>query len=142
MGEEKWANNYVPRAEWGGREPKSITNMAIPAPTGVIGHHTAGGRCSSYSACVSQMKGMQNYHMDSLGWVDIGFPVAGDFSNTAPNKAAKDAATQLLSYLERKNFVRRSCWSFYGHRDKDATICPGNPLYAEWGKHKNWHKRC
>ena len=57
----------------GGREPKSISNMAIPAPVGVIGHHTAGGRCSSYSACVSQMKGMQNYHMDSLGWVDIGY---------------------------------------------------------------------
>ena len=80
----------------------------------------------------------------SYGWngQTIGFSVAGDFSNVAPNKAAKDAATQLLDYLERKNFVRRSCWSFYGHRDKDATICPGNPLYAEWGKHKNWHKRC
>ena len=80
----------------------------------------------------------------SYGWngQTIGFSVAGDFSNVAPNKAARDAATQLLDYLSRNNFVRRSCWSFYGHRDKDATICPGNPLYAEWGKHSNWHKRC
>ena len=80
----------------------------------------------------------------SYGWnaQTIGFSVAGDFSNIAPNQAAKDAVFQLLDYLERKNFVRRSCWSFYGHRDKDATICPGNPLYADWGRHKNWHKRC
>jgi len=84
------------------------------------------------------------YFTFRYGWnaQTIGFSVAGDFSNIAPNQAAKDAVFQLLDYLERKNFVRRSCWSLYGHRDKDATVCPGNPLYADWGRHKNWHKRC
>ena len=71
--EEKWAANFVPRTEWNAREPKGISNFNHPATTGVIGHHTAGGRCYDKNACISQVKGMQNYHMDSLGWVDIGY---------------------------------------------------------------------
>ena len=62
------------------------------------------------------------------GWNSqtIGFSVAGDFSNVSPNDSAKNAVYQLLDHLERKGFVGKGssrCWSFYGHRDKDATIC-------------------
>jgi N-acetylmuramoyl-L-alanine amidase len=36
-------------------------------------HHTAGGECNTTSACMSSMRGIQNYHMDSNGWADIGY---------------------------------------------------------------------
>ena len=39
-----WADNFVPRVDWGAREPKGIENFPIPAEVGVMGHHTAWDR--------------------------------------------------------------------------------------------------
>ncbi|CAJ0933676.1 unnamed protein product [Ranitomeya imitator] len=36
-------------------------------------HHTEGTACSSQSACITQAKNIQNYHMSSNGWCDIGY---------------------------------------------------------------------
>ena len=66
-----WADNFIPRVSWGARDPTGITNFEHPASTGVIGHHTAGSRCSTKEACINNIKGTQNYHMNSLGWERI-----------------------------------------------------------------------
>ena len=66
-----WADNFIPRVSWGARDPTGITNFEHPASTGVIGHHTAGHRCSTKESCISSVQGTQNYHMNSLGWERI-----------------------------------------------------------------------
>lgn len=69
----KWAPNFVPRVEWEAIDPTGITDFNHPASTGVIGHHTAGHRCFSKSECMDRVRGIQNYHMNSNNWSDVGY---------------------------------------------------------------------
>ncbi|CAD7011840.1 unnamed protein product [Ceratitis capitata] len=71
--------NIISRAQWGGRSATSKSTLATGLSYAVI-HHTAGVYCSTQAACSLQMRNMQNYHMDSLGWADIGynFLIGGD----------------------------------------------------------------
>ena len=39
------------------------------------------------------------------------------------------AAKQLMNEMERRNYVNRECWGFYGHRDKGDTACPGQEKF-------------
>ena len=68
-----WAANFVPRAQWGAREPTAVSTFSLPAEHGIIGHHTAGHECFSFDECINNIQGTQNYHMDSKGWNDIGY---------------------------------------------------------------------
>lgn len=70
---------YVTRAEWGARAPRSSSYMGNSVPYVFI-HHTAGAECNTTASCMSQMRGIQNFHMDSRGWSDIGysFLIGGD----------------------------------------------------------------
>jgi N-acetylmuramoyl-L-alanine amidase len=63
---------YITRAEWGARAPNGVTYMSDMVPY-VFVHHSAGSSCNSLSSCSAQMRGIQNYHMDSNGWNDIGY---------------------------------------------------------------------
>lgn len=60
------------KSQWGGRAATCRTAMATPV-TYVIVHHTEGTACSTQSACITQAKNIQNYHMNSNGWCDIGY---------------------------------------------------------------------
>ncbi|XP_069083351.1 peptidoglycan-recognition protein SC2-like [Pleurodeles waltl] len=60
------------KSQWGGRSPTCRTGMQTPVSYVII-HHTEGSHCTSQSACISQMKSIQNYHIDSRGWCDIGY---------------------------------------------------------------------
>ncbi|XP_063410076.1 peptidoglycan-recognition protein SC2-like [Mytilus trossulus] len=64
----------ISRDSWGARRPASTSTIHSPVPDFFI-HHTEGGACTSFSACISQMKGIQNYHMDDANhhWSDIGY---------------------------------------------------------------------
>jgi N-acetylmuramoyl-L-alanine amidase len=62
----------VSRAEWGARNPTGTTAISRPVPRYFV-HHTEGGHCTTQAACVSIVKGIQNYHMDGNGWADIGY---------------------------------------------------------------------
>jgi len=64
--------NIVSRAEWGARPPTSTTPINHPVPRYFV-HHSAGGSCFTQSTCESTVRGIQNYHMDSNGWSDIGY---------------------------------------------------------------------
>ncbi|XP_023167280.2 peptidoglycan-recognition protein SC2-like [Drosophila hydei] len=69
----------VSKAAWGGRNPTSKTTLGNYLNYAVI-HHTAGNYCSTRAACAQELRNIQNYHMNSLGWADIGynFLIGGD----------------------------------------------------------------
>ncbi|XP_029427105.1 peptidoglycan recognition protein 1 [Rhinatrema bivittatum] len=71
----------ISKSQWGGRNPTCRTALGTQLPYIII-HHTEGSACSSVSSCTTQMKSIQNYHMNSNGWCDIGynFLVGGDGS--------------------------------------------------------------
>ncbi|CAH2314741.1 peptidoglycan recognition 1 [Pelobates cultripes] len=60
------------KSQWGGRAATCRTAMTTPV-TYVVVHHTEGTACTSQSACITQAKNIQNYHMNSNGWCDIGY---------------------------------------------------------------------
>lgn len=58
--------SIVSRATWGARAPTSRTTLATPVPIVVI-HHTTGSSCTTIDKCMEQIRGFQNYHMNSNG---------------------------------------------------------------------------
>lgn len=68
------------RSQWGARFPKLVENITEPVGTVVIHHTYLPSACYNRSECVKAMQNMQNYHMDTRGWNDIGynFVVGGD----------------------------------------------------------------
>ncbi|RZB58820.1 Amidase 2 domain containing protein [Asbolus verrucosus] len=67
------ALNIISRDGWGARDPTSTQGMANPVPYVVIHHSESPGACYSKADCIDAMQSMQNYHMDSNGWADIGY---------------------------------------------------------------------
>ncbi|XP_076293583.1 peptidoglycan recognition protein S3 [Lasioglossum baleicum] len=69
----------IKRTEWSSAPPKSINYLILPLPYVIIAH-TAGPQCSTRSQCSSIVEGIRSYHMDTLGWHDIGFSflIGGD----------------------------------------------------------------
>uniref|UniRef100_A0A674JDA9 Peptidoglycan recognition protein 1 n=1 Tax=Terrapene triunguis TaxID=2587831 RepID=A0A674JDA9_9SAUR len=62
----------VSRSQWRARTPRSRVPLKTPVPFVII-HHTAGNRCYTQASCSQQVRGIQNYHMGSNGWSDIGY---------------------------------------------------------------------
>ncbi|XP_053407394.1 peptidoglycan-recognition protein SC2-like [Mercenaria mercenaria] len=62
----------VTRQEWGARPSKEINYMGTPV-TVVFIHHTAMSECFTQDACANEMRIIQNLHMDTRGWDDIGY---------------------------------------------------------------------
>ncbi|XP_039366844.1 peptidoglycan recognition protein 4-like [Mauremys reevesii] len=62
----------ISRSQWGARAPTNRAQLSIPVPYVII-HHTAGSSCTSQASCSQVVRGIQNYHMDSNGWADIGY---------------------------------------------------------------------
>jgi peptidoglycan recognition protein len=60
------------RSQWGARAANTAVLPTQP-PTHFVVHHTAGNRCSTQAACDAEMRGIQNFHMNSNGWADIGY---------------------------------------------------------------------
>ncbi|XP_030400216.1 LOW QUALITY PROTEIN: peptidoglycan recognition protein 3-like [Gopherus evgoodei] len=62
----------ITRSQWGARAPRDRVQLSTPVPYVII-HHTAGSSCISQASCSQLVRGIQNYHMDSKGWADIGY---------------------------------------------------------------------
>jgi len=157
------AVDIVTRAEWGARSP-SCTLSTISNPVNYLFiHHTEGSSCTTQAACESVIQGIQNYHMDSNGWCDIGYSflvgedgrgyegrgwayvgahtsgynsvghaisTMGSFTNARPNDAAMMAVQHLIDCcLDQGRLV--SGFKLNGHRDTEATSCPGDAYYPE-----------
>ncbi|MFF9646239.1 peptidoglycan recognition protein family protein [Kitasatospora aureofaciens] len=61
------------RAQWGARPAKDITPVDISARTGFTVHYSDGPTTQT-------LRSIQNYHMDSNGWSDIGYNFLVDTS--------------------------------------------------------------
>nr|AXI69829.1 PGRP-SC2 [Andrias davidianus] len=60
------------KSQWGARAVTCLTAMKTPV-TSVVIHHTEGAACTTKSACITRVKGIQTYHMNSRAWCDIGY---------------------------------------------------------------------
>ena len=54
------------RDSWGARHPTDILTFHTPASLFFV-HHTAWNECHDFDSCASNLRGIQNYHMDTRG---------------------------------------------------------------------------
>lgn len=61
-------------AAWGARPPSAPVSVLATRPEKIIVHHTAGTNSTDYSLAhaFSVARQIQDYHMDSNGWIDSG----------------------------------------------------------------------
>ncbi|XP_038213968.1 peptidoglycan-recognition protein LB-like [Zerene cesonia] len=73
---------FVRRKQWGAMPPKQILPLEVPVPYVVIHHSYSPPACSDATQCAEAMRSMQDFHMNTRGWWDIGysFAVGGDGS--------------------------------------------------------------
>lgn len=55
----------ISRDSWGARRPVKTSTIHSPVPNFFI-HHTAWKACTSFSECISEMKKVQDLHMDDV----------------------------------------------------------------------------
>ncbi len=72
--------NFVGRSTWGAKSPKNTPSPLNQDLDYYIIHHTDTPECSTQSACSRRVKSIQDYHMNTKGWNDIGysFLIGGD----------------------------------------------------------------
>jgi hypothetical protein len=66
---------FVTRSQWGARARRSSNTNITPGNGGVTVHHVDAVRVarSNHADCAGQVRGIQNYHMDTNGWADIAY---------------------------------------------------------------------
>ncbi|XP_069140716.1 peptidoglycan-recognition protein SC2-like [Argopecten irradians] len=64
--------HVISRDTWGARRPAQRTTLGHSVNLFFV-HHTAGRTCHTETECASVLKGVQNYHMDTRGYSDIGY---------------------------------------------------------------------
>ena len=69
-------------------------------------------------------------HCYGENWHSIGVNIVGNFETNEPTAAQIDAAERLVAVLCRLYGLRPSGETIKGHRDFNATACPGENLYA------------
>ncbi|RLU18216.1 hypothetical protein DMN91_008572 [Ooceraea biroi] len=69
----------IGRTQWTSTPAGAVNYLIIPILYVVI-HHTVTPECNSRQECTSRVDGIRGYHMDDLGWDDIGysFLIGGD----------------------------------------------------------------
>ncbi len=69
----------INRTTWNAHKPTGYTMLLSPVPYIAI-LHTAGKQCKTLDSCISIVQDIQKFHMNTKGWVDIGynFLVGGD----------------------------------------------------------------
>ncbi|CAH1154368.1 unnamed protein product [Phaedon cochleariae] len=71
--------DIVNKNRWGGRIAVAVDYAIIPIKYVII-HHTVTPECDSQTSCANIMKSIQNFHMDTMDFHDVGynFVVGGD----------------------------------------------------------------
>nr|XP_023026146.1 peptidoglycan-recognition protein 2-like [Leptinotarsa decemlineata] len=69
----------ISRERWGGRMPVAVDYAIMPVKFAII-HHTVTPECNSEESCSKIMRSIQNFHMDTLEFHNVGynFLVGGD----------------------------------------------------------------
>jgi len=143
--------DIISRAEWGARAPRARETTTWARRTEFVVHYSEGPTTQT-------PRQIQNYHMDSNGWSDIGYNFLVDVRGRiyegrgwlvvgahAPNHNtsgigvcfigrdgdATDAAKNAIRWLYDEACRRKGgTLAKRGHRDVTATSCPGDQLYA------------
>lgn len=69
--------NYLSRSDWGARSPKgSWSGWSGGQPSGVAVHWEGAGGQPDHANCTSEVRSIQNYHMDRAGYIDIAYNAA------------------------------------------------------------------
>lgn len=159
--------------EWGARPPNGTIEVLNRKPTYIVVHHTAGGNSNDFSLAhaFSISRGIQNFHMDSRGWIDsgqqltnsrgghitegrhrsleildggtrhvmgahvgnhnsetIGIENEGLYSTVDVTPRLWNSLVQLVAYIAQQYGISPDL--IRGHRDFNATECPGTVLYG------------
>ncbi|XP_055993160.1 peptidoglycan recognition protein 1 [Sorex fumeus] len=62
----------VPRREWRALASRCSQRLKLPARYVVVAH-TAGSHCNTPDLCQQQARNVQNYHVNTQGWCDVGY---------------------------------------------------------------------
>lgn len=88
----------VTRAEWNARPPKSVTLINLPVNMTFI-HHSAGAECFDLDTCIAIVQDIQNLHMDTNGWDDIGYNfLVGEDGRAYEGRGWKNVGAQAVNY--------------------------------------------
>jgi len=151
---------FVTRAQWGARPPKSTARITAPVSTVFIHHtvtptgpdaavivrsaqryhmDTQGWPDIAYSFLVSNEPGGVIYEGRNWGvvgthtanWNSRSYAVAwiGNSEIEAPTADALDAMAWIIADGVRRGHITRS-FELRGHKDVNATGCPGSNLYG------------
>lgn len=76
---DKNCPEIIKRNEWSSTGAKNVNYLVIPLPYVII-HHTVTPECNTKPKCITMIETIRSYHMDTLGWSDIGysFLIGGD----------------------------------------------------------------
>jgi len=139
----------ITRSEWGARAPKCRTTVNWSGSFPLIVHHTVGPQSQT-------VRQIQNFHMDTRGWCDIGYNYLIDWdgriyegrgfevfgAHTGPGGNAYPAVSLIGTYssVEPSDAMHQSVYDLMdsigasflkGHRDYMSTSCPGDAAYAK-----------
>jgi hypothetical protein len=87
-----------------------------------------------------QGRGVIGAHISSNNTGTVGVALLGNFTDVAPTKAAVDAAQSVFAWKADRHDIDplgTTMWTagakstLIGHRDTDATACPGNRLWDQ-----------
>ncbi|WP_339154862.1 hypothetical protein [Actinomadura luteofluorescens] len=118
--ERSWPRTHIsphPRAEWLARPPRVEATVLNRAPDHIVVHHTASENATDLSLehALALSRAIQDFHMDTNGWDDIGPPARCGRSSSRPVRGVYGLEPHA---------------AIVGHRDYNATACPGDALYA------------
>ncbi|MER7760684.1 N-acetylmuramoyl-L-alanine amidase [Streptomyces sp. NPDC097619] len=92
------------------------------------GAHVLEGRHGSLAALQSGTRTVESAHCGGQNTVAIGIENEGTYSTVDPRSEQYAALVELCAHLCRQYGLR--AYQVYGHRDFNATQCPGDRLYA------------
>ncbi|WP_236539698.1 peptidoglycan recognition protein family protein [Spiractinospora alimapuensis] len=142
----------ISRAAWGARAPRGRTTVGMSERVEVTLHYSTGSTSQT-------PRSIQNYHMDSRGWVDIGYNFLVDNDGNAYegrgwNVQGAHAAPRnrqgigvcFIGSDGMSDAAKRAVIAIYdeacrragrtlarkGHRDINSTSCPGSGNYSWW----------
>lgn len=146
---------FVSRAGWGARAPKS--RATFHSPQAIFLHHTTGVTLGADKSD-DWVRNVQNQHMNSNGWADIGYSFLYDaYGNVFEGRgwgiqgghtvgwnarahafaylgngdeALSSAAQDGLRWLIAEHDRKFGSKPIKGHRDANPTHCPGNWIWS------------
>lgn len=158
--DEELARRFIPRRVWGARPPRSVTPFD-PDFGDTVHYEGVNLGVFAHTTCASKVRGIQNFHMDAKGWVDVAysdlgcphgyvFEGRGPLVRTAANGTNEgnasahatcallgpdDAVTDELLWAMAVSAARLNraagLQRVNGHRDWKPTACPDDDLYAQ-----------